>query len=342
MEEIKSNKDQIEERKQKVFQAFDYFFQTCFVKRNLQKIKEKISDDVYVTGISKDDKSYDKRRFLKIISDKKDNFYHIEEYKIEQFCCTCKQNCFFECYGTIMIRKTQGSKASCHYKVGYGASFLEVNGEMKLSTLFLSEAYLELDFFLQLYEDQLLGNIESKKEYNTIQNLFVDILNDALRDPLTGVYNRKTGEREIKKILKLKTSYLFLLMDIDGFKEVNDNYGHQDGDKILKYVVNLLQKSFRATDIIFRLGGDEFIIFVYPCDNLAAMQKKLDWINNEYEKMIEQYYMKSHSSLSFGGIYSDTSFENQFEKIYNISDEMLYKEKEKGGNGYVIKQIESK
>lgn len=342
MEEIKSNEDQMERWKRKVFEAFDYFFQTCFVKRDLQKIEGKISSDVYVTGISKDDKSYDKKKFLKIILDKEDDFYHIEEYKIEQFCCTCKQNCLFECYGTIMIRKTQGRKASCHYKVSYGASFIETDGEMKLSTLFLSEAYLALDFFLQLYEDQLLGNTESKKEYNIIQSLFLNILNDALRDPLTGVYNRKTGERGIKKVLKLKTSYLFLLMDIDGFKEVNDNYGHQEGDQILKYVVNLLQKSFRATDIIFRLGGDEFIIFVYPCENLNIMKSKLDWINNEYQKMIAQYYVKSHSSLSFGGVYSNTFSENEFEKIYHISDEMLYKEKEKGGKGYLIKQIPPK
>ena len=87
-------------------------------------------------------------------------------------------------------------------------------------------------------------------------NLFVE----SVTDPLTGLYNRRGGEMMVAQKLGNGKPYIFLMLDIDRFKEVNDFYGHHEGDNVLKYVAEELKHCFRQDDVIIRLGGDEFVI----------------------------------------------------------------------------------
>ena len=108
--------------------------------------------------------------------------------------------------------------------------------------------------------------------YSNLINRLLEILRDkAIRDPLTGLYNRDFVFETLEKIFeRLKrgddNSYCIAYIDLDRFKTVNDRYGHQEGDRILTEIARELSESFRKGDIIGRIGGDEFLIIIYRCD----------------------------------------------------------------------------
>ncbi len=88
----------------------------------------------------------------------------------------------------------------------------------------------------------------------------------ALIDPLTGVHNRRSMirflDREVDRCNRLKTDLSVLIVDIDKFKEINDNYGHAAGDGVLKHLAHVLQQNLRKIDIVCRYGGDEFVVLM--------------------------------------------------------------------------------
>jgi len=88
--------------------------------------------------------------------------------------------------------------------------------------------------------------------------------NLAITDDLTGLYNRRgfrlLAERELRHAQRLNAETMLLSIDVDDFKSINDAFGHDEGDKVLKLVATTLNETFRGTDIISRWGGDEFIV----------------------------------------------------------------------------------
>lgn len=164
-----------------------------------------------------------------------------------------------------------------------------------------------------------------------------DLYLETLIDPLTNTYNRKGGSVLIKEKLTLKLPFSFIILDIDNFKQVNDNYGHISGDDVLQYVGNLLTNFFRKNDIIMRLGGDEFAIFLHAYDKQKEIQQRLNKIMHQYHLMIQEKYPISKSSLSFGGIISHHSM--TLDEMYAKADEILYEIKHRDKNNCIIKEI---
>lgn len=157
---------------------------------------------------------------------------------------------------------------------------------------------------------------------------------EAKKDILTGLYNRNGGENLIVRALHKNQSYIFIIMDIDNFKNINDIYGHHEGDVMLKYVADLMISFFRSTDIILRLGGDEFVLFACPCNNSFIIEEKLKMINDIYIRKVQREYPLSKSSLSFGGIKgSDTT---SFLSLYKKADRILYDVKKHGKSNFKI------
>ena len=157
------------------------------------------------------------------------------------------------------------------------------------------------------------------------------LMERSIRDDLTGLYNRRGGQQLISMRLqefsraRTDAPYLFLIMDIDNFKALNDIYGHHEGDRMLQFVAKLLLKTFRTSDIVFRLGGDEFIIFLPHCPDSGPIYSKITRVCREYREQVCRDYPRSQSSLSLGGIQSGRTF--SFEHLYQAADKVLYEVK---------------
>ena len=150
----------------------------------------------------------------------------------------------------------------------------------------------------------------------------------AETDPLTGLLNRGSFDR----LLAHRGEDIALLMiDVDLFKQINDTYGHEVGDKILRQVAKTLSKSFRSTDYVCRVGGDEFAVILteMPLEMRSVVANKLDAI---IARLANPTDGLPAVTLSVGIAFSatlplDTS-------VYNAADEALYETKRRGRNGY--------
>ncbi|WP_459855154.1 sensor domain-containing diguanylate cyclase [Dongia sp. agr-C8] len=127
-----------------------------------------------------------------------------------------------------------------------------------------------LDDTIERLTDQLslsLTNIELREK---LENM-------ALRDGLTGLYNRRfldeTLERDLSKLQRDRKSGAVLLLDVDHFKRFNDTHGHQAGDEALRRVGTALLASVRASDVVCRYGGEEFLVFLPDCNTAEATAK---------------------------------------------------------------------
>ncbi|MFW6104802.1 MAG: PAS domain S-box protein [Candidatus Bipolaricaulota bacterium] len=117
-------------------------------------------------------------------------------------------------------------------------------------------------------EDAQLAELLAGHVYEAYQRVELEdkLKQQAIHDPLTGLYNRRyfneTLQKEVKKSERYDKPIAFLMMDVNRFKEINDRYSHQIGDKVLCQVGNLLKKNVRDADTVVRYGGDEFLVMM--------------------------------------------------------------------------------
>jgi diguanylate cyclase (GGDEF)-like protein len=124
----------------------------------------------------------------------------------------------------------------------------------------------------------LLAEIESlKADLARAQNTIADLEARADTDPLLDILNRRSFERELDRALSYLRRYggkaALLYIDLDGFKTINDRYGHAAGDSLLKAVVRELTAHVRVSDMVARLGGDEFGVLLWNLDEAKADAK---------------------------------------------------------------------
>ena len=108
------------------------------------------------------------------------------------------------------------------------------------------------------------GSFGVVRDITEFKGLEERLQNLAITDDLTGLYNRRgfrlMAEQELRHAQRINAETILLSIDVDNFKNINDTFGHDEGDKVLKLVATTLTGSFRGTDIISRWGGDEFIV----------------------------------------------------------------------------------
>lgn len=123
----------------------------------------------------------------------------------------------------------------------------------------------------------------------------------ALVDPLTNVFNRRYLDeivpREIGKAARAGTDLSFLVLDVDGFKDINTRFGHAGGDQYLRDVATLLKKTFRGSDTVLRLGGDEFLVVLPETSNRQAERaaERLLWETRWWNQAGHAKYQLSFS-----------------------------------------------
>ncbi|MGB6128348.1 MAG: HD domain-containing phosphohydrolase [Psychrilyobacter sp.] len=150
-----------------------------------------------------------------------------------------------------------------------------------------------------------------------------EIMHISYHDSLTDLYNRRYYEDNLSKLDIPKNYPLTIVMsDINGLKLINDAFGHSAGDELLISAANLILGSCRETDLIARIGGDEFVI-VMPNTNGKEAEKIIEKINKEAEKIIIE---SIELSISFG---FDTKNEvnEDINEIYKSAEDLMYREK---------------
>ncbi|MCI2425913.1 diguanylate cyclase [Candidatus Acetothermia bacterium] len=157
-----------------------------------------------------------------------------------------------------------------------------------------------------------------------------ELREQAIRDPLTGLYNRRylddVLEKEISRARRYNRDFALVMIDLDNFKKVNDYYGHQRGDQVLKEIAALIQADLRESDYLFRYGGDEFLL-VLPETNGKA-QQVIDRIHRavtEWKK--EAGLERAQLGLTIGLAVRYPGDEKSCDDLLREADAMLYRHK---------------
>lgn len=157
-----------------------------------------------------------------------------------------------------------------------------------------------------------------------------DAILSAEVDPLTGLYNRRKIARTWDKI-NIHNSAIVVLTDIDFFKKINDTYGHDGGDFILREVALLFQQIIGEQGVIARVGGEEFAFLFkkHTVDQAFALAEQIR--NSAEQRQFDYNGTPIQLTLSFG-IARATSKHDSFEKVYSAADRLLYQAKHSGRN----------
>ncbi len=159
----------------------------------------------------------------------------------------------------------------------------------------------------------------------------------AQKDLLTDCYNKISAEDMISEKLRLNnnSSHVLFIIDIDNFKAINDNLGHFFGDEVLRDIASGLKVAFRDNDIIARIGGDEFIVFVENLSDKKIILEKAEKILEVYRKTYSGEY-KDYSVSGSVGIAIFPYNGATYDELYQNADRALNQAKIQGKNQYMV------
>ena len=168
----------------------------------------------------------------------------------------------------------------------------------------------------------IMGREESRKQADT--------------DLLTGLMNRTAAKEDIEDHLAdTQETGVMILLDLDKFKSVNDRLGHQMGDKVLVDVSADLKKMFRNSDVLSRLGGDEFIIYMKAVPEEAWVQRRADEVVRTVRRWVTDGTTNIQITASVG-VVTTNGMERSYEDLYRAADIAMYFSKGQGGNQAVF------
>ncbi len=192
-----------------------------------------------------------------------------------------------------------------------------------------------------------LGNIEATAEaLADAMSLAVSSIrlretlrHQALRDPLTGLYNRRYMQDALERLAavadRTRSSLSIIMVDLDHFKKLNDEHGHATGDAVLRDVASALIASLRSSDVACRYGGEELVVLLPDCslsqaiEKAEAMRERIEILSSRYDASI---------SASFG-VAAIPETHRTPEDALKSADEALYQAKEAGRNRVVAASI---
>lgn len=179
--------------------------------------------------------------------------------------------------------------------------------------------------------DSIIGKLIDISEEAAEKKVLV---NKSQVDGLTGLYNAITTKELILDRINNRSKGkvdAFILLDLDFFKKINDEFGHLMGDKVLEHVGKNIKLTFRNTDIVGRIGGDEFCVYMKGIPSVSFVQIKCQQL---LKKLIYKENEDVHVSISIG--ISLVNGDESYEDLFKMADEALYKAKENGRGQIVI------
>ena len=193
----------------------------------------------------------------------------------------------------------------------------------------------------------LFSTVQGSQEETMIEGLVIDvtertfqmerILFESEHDPLTQLFNRRAGMQLLNIMMtaarKNNDLLVLMLIDLDGSKEVNDNFGHDAGDTVLVEIANRMQATIRKEDILIRMGGDEFIIaFTVKSFNRDEIDQFVNKLQNRFRTEIRLDNDQCVTMGSSIGISIYPSDGDNIETLIANADSAMYQSKRKGKN----------
>ncbi|MEG1491693.1 MAG: diguanylate cyclase [Oscillospiraceae bacterium] len=194
---------------------------------------------------------------------------------------------------------------------------------------------------IRLLEDSTTGNklgylyvadIDDKKHAE------LTLIHQAEYDALTGIFNKGATTQHIRDLISssdVSQAGVFMMLDIDSFKNINDTYGHPFGDEVLSEAAKILYNNFREPDIVGRIGGDEFCVFSCEIIGKARVEAIAQRICEKIGSIRTPEEGKIGISCSIG-ISMCNGVSKSFETLYKEADTALYEVKDTGKNGYAF------
>jgi diguanylate cyclase (GGDEF)-like protein len=227
---------------------------------------------------------------------------------------------------TLEIRKK-------YSKNDLGIIAISSNNDEEITALFLKNGandYIYKPFSKEEFSCRVNNSIEALENIHTI-------INHANRDFLTGLYNRryffKDMEEYFPHAMKSSEAFTLAMVDIDNFKQINDTYGHETGDRVISHLADILRTGTNADDLVARFGGEEFCIAlknIAPAQATATLER--------LRKKTEETSVTAHGgdeirfSISIGAI---STHEDSLDESIHQADLMLYNAKQNGKNRVV-------
>lgn len=189
-------------------------------------------------------------------------------------------------------------------------------------------AYLTVTFLSAFYE------YSRQKTFETVQQLSEKFAHQALHDPLTSLPNRRGAQQQIDQELarreRSNTPFTVILCDIDHFKSINDEYGHDAGDIVLSAIAELFRKTVRKQDIVSRWGGEEFLFALPDTDFNNGFQLAEKIRRTLADTAIEFKNHSLHVTASFG--VCELNEDITLNKALSVADKGMYQAKSQGRN----------
>ncbi|MEG1683917.1 MAG: sensor domain-containing diguanylate cyclase, partial [Oscillospiraceae bacterium] len=211
--------------------------------------------------------------------------------------------------------------------------------------LLLMASCLSLLFIFNLINERKLSRLTGEQQAQELAR----VRKQAEIDALTGVFNRQTAEERISSFLDSAEGHAgqhaLLVLDLDNFKTVNDTFGHQTGDEVLRIFATLLRSGVRATDIVGRLGGDEFIALLRDTQLIPNLQERIAQLTESLEYLHSSGSSTVNITGSIGVSVCDYGGEKTYQTLYEEADCALYLAKSSGKRAFCFfsrEEMESK
>ncbi len=206
-----------------------------------------------------------------------------------------------------------------------------VNG-LSICAIALTLAWLQWRNFVQIHTQQ--QRLEAQQQLLEQQNARLSYL--AEHDPLSGLLNRRAfGEIVAHELLRAERNQqplCLLMLDLDHFKQINDQHGHPLGDRVIRQTATLLASQVRASDSLARIGGEEFVLLLPECDLQQGLQIA-ELLRQSVEQQLRQFDgLELALTVSIGLVAVPVGQACSYERLYAASDRALYQAKHNGRN----------
>ncbi len=181
-------------------------------------------------------------------------------------------------------------------------------------------------------------SISDLQKYEYFSKLLKDNKIEYILDSLTGTVSRKYILDFVKTLIIDKTPFTMAILDLDNFKEINDNYGHATGDRVLEDVGSSLVEYTGENGLVGRFGGDEFIIIIFGHNDYEKIHNFYNDIYHD-NRVLRKMIKTGNHEIFITGTIGSSSFPDDgknYEELFEMSDKTLYRGKVKGRNCYII------